>query len=158
MLSLEVIGYVRVNYSDEYIKEHSGEVEGIVEVLPRFSEGLDGIEEYSHILLISYLHKQTGDTKSVLKVRPKRLLRMGYRFEDLPVVGVFATDSPTRPNPIGLTLVRLLKRSDNILYVWGLDLFNETPIIDIKPYSSSYRASDYKVPLWVSMHDERKPI
>ena len=156
MISFEVIGYVRVNYSDNYVKEHSGEVEGIVEVLPKFVEGLDGIEEYSHILLISYLHKQTD--RDVLKVRPRRLLRLGLKLEELPIVGVFATDSPTRPNPIGLTLVRLIKRSNNILHVWGLDLFNETPIIDIKPYSSSYRASDYKVPLWVSMHDERKPI
>ncbi len=156
MISFEVIGYVRVNYPDDYVKEHSGEVEGIVEVLPKFVEGLDGIEEYSHILLISYLHKQTD--RDVLKVRPRRLLRLGLKLEELPIVGVFATDSPTRPNPIGLTLVRLIKRSNNILHVWGLDLFNETPIIDIKPYSSSYRASDYKVPLWVSMHDERKPI
>jgi tRNA-Thr(GGU) m(6)t(6)A37 methyltransferase TsaA len=156
MISLEVIGYVRVNYPDDYVKEHSGEVEGTVEVLPKFVEGLDGIEEYSHILLISYLHKQTD--RDVLKVRPRRLLRLGLKLEELPIVGVFATDSPTRPNPIGLTLVRLIKRSNNILHVWGLDLFNETPIIDIKPYSSSYRASDCKVPLWVSMHDERKPI
>ena len=156
MISFEVIGYVRVNYPDDYVKEHSGEVEGIVEVLPKFVEGLDGIEEYSHILLISYLHKQTD--RDVLKVRPRRLLRLGLKLEELPIVGVFATDSPTRPNPIGLTLVRLIKRSNNILHVWGLDLFNETPIIDIKPYSSSYRASDYKVPLWVSMHDARKPI
>lgn len=158
MISLEVIGYVRVSHPDDYVKEHSGEVEGIVEVLPRFVEGLDGIEEYSHILLISYLHKQSPENVGVLKVRPKRLLRMGLRLEDLPIVGVFATDSPTRPNPIGLTLVKLIKRVDNILHVWGLDLFDETPIIDIKPYSGSYRASDYKVPSWVSMHDERKPI
>jgi tRNA-Thr(GGU) m(6)t(6)A37 methyltransferase TsaA len=156
MISLEVIGYVRVNYPDDYVKEHSGEVEGIVEVLPKFVEGLDGIEEYSHILLLSYLHKQSD--RNVLKVRPRRLLKLGLKLEELPIVGVFATDSPTRPNPIGLTLVRLIKRSNNILHVWGLDLFDETPIIDIKPYSSSYRAVDYKVPLWASMHDERKPI
>jgi tRNA-Thr(GGU) m(6)t(6)A37 methyltransferase TsaA len=156
MISFEVIGYVRVNYPDDYVKEHSGEVEGIVEVLPKFVEGLDGIEEYSHILLISYLHKQTD--RNVLKVRPRRLLKLGLKLEELPIVGVFATDSPTRPNPVGVTLVRLIKRNNNILHVWGLDLFNETPIIDIKPYSSSYRAIDYKVPLWVSMHDERKPI
>ncbi len=158
MISLEVIGYIRVNYPDDYVKEHSGEIEGLVEILPKFVEGLDGIEEYSHILLISYLHKQGADSRNVLKVRPKRLLRMGLRLEELPIVGVFATDSPTRPNPIGLTLVKLIKRSNNILHVWGLDLFNETPIIDIKPYSSSYRSNDYKVPLWVSMYDERKPI
>jgi tRNA-Thr(GGU) m(6)t(6)A37 methyltransferase TsaA len=156
MISLEVIGYVRVNYPDDYVKEHSGEVEGIVEVLPKFVEGLDGIEEYSHILLLSYLHKQSD--RNVLKVRPRRLLKLGLKLEELPIVGVFATDSPTRPNPIGLTLVRLIKRSNNILHVWGLDLFDETPIIDIKPYSSNYRAVDYKVPLWASMHDERKPI
>lgn len=158
MISLEVIGYVRIDYPDEYVKEHSGEIEGIVEVLPKFVDGLDGIEEYSHILLISYLHKQASNTSGVLKVRPKRLLRFGLRLEDLPVVGVFATDSPTRPNPIGLTLVRLLNKKENLLQVWGLDLFNETPIIDIKPYSGSYRASEYKVPTWVSKHNERKQI
>ncbi|MEM2549443.1 MAG: tRNA (N6-threonylcarbamoyladenosine(37)-N6)-methyltransferase TrmO [Nitrososphaerota archaeon] len=158
MISLDVVGYVRVNYTDEYVKEHSGEVEGIVEVLPKFTDALEGIEEYSHIFLISYLHKQADASRNVLKVRPRRLLRMGLEFKDLPIVGVFATDSPTRPNPVGLTLVKLLDRKENLLHVWGLDLFNETPIIDIKPYSSSYRASEYKVPLWASKFDERKPI
>ncbi len=158
MISLDVVGYVRVNYTDEYVKEHSGEVEGIVEVLPKFTDALEGIEEYSHIFLISYLHKQADASRNVLKVRPRRLLRMGLEFKDLPIVGVFATDSPTRPNPVGLTLVKLQGRKENLLHVWGLDLFNETPIIDIKPYSSSYRASEYKVPLWASKFDERKPI
>ncbi len=157
MITLEIIGYVRVKYSDEYVKEHSGEIEGVVEVLPRFAEGLDGIEYYSHLLLISYLHKQL-DTKSVLKVRPKRLLRMGLKLEELPVMGVFATDSPTRPNPVGLTLVRLIKREGNLLHVWGLDLFNDTPILDIKPYSSSYVSEKYSVPDWAKKFDVRSPI
>lgn len=152
MITLEVIGYVRVKYYDEYVKEHSGQIEGVVEVLPRFAEGLDGIEDYSHLLLISYLHKQL-ETKSVLKVRPKRLLKMGLKLEELPLMGVFATDSPTRPNPIGLTLVRLIKREDNLLYVWGLDLFNDTPILDIKPYSGSYVSEKYSVPDWVKKFD-----
>jgi tRNA (adenine37-N6)-methyltransferase len=90
-----------------------------------------------------------------LKVRPRRLLRRGFTLEELPLVGVFAIDSPTRPNPIGLSLVTLLKIEGNRLRVRGLDLFDGTPILDIKPYRADYRAEQYELPEWYRSIRER---
>ena len=64
------------------------------------------------------------------------------------MVGVFAIDSPTRPNPIGLSLVRLLRIEKTRLLVRGLDLFDGTPVLDLKPYRSNYRAEKYELPEW----------
>ncbi len=154
-LRLRPVGVVRVSASDEEVREKAGQIEGYVEVFEEFAEALDGIEEYSHVFVIAYLHKT--EWKGLLKVRPRRLLRKGFREEELPVLGVFATDSPLRPNPIALTLVRLLGRERNRLRVKGLDLFDGTPVLDIKPYRPDYRASDFRVPGWV-LHDSRSEI
>ncbi len=149
------VGVVRVNASDEEVRERSGHLEGYIEVFEEFAEALEGIEEYSHVFVIAYLHK--SEWKGLLKVRPRRLLRKGFREEELPVLGVFATDSPIRPNPIALTLVRLLGREGNRLRVVGLDLFDGTPVLDIKPYRPDYRASEFRVPGWV-LHDSRGDV
>jgi tRNA (Thr-GGU) A37 N-methylase len=81
-------------------------------------------------------------------VKPKRAIKRGFRLEELPALGVFALDSPTRPNPIGLTLVRLLKRHNEKLFVAGLDLFNGTPVIDLKPYQPDCQVNKYTIPEW----------
>lgn len=156
-MELRVIGYVRVEADDEYVRSHAGLVAGSIEVLPEYEEALDGLEEYSHIFVISFLHKIPPEGRSVLKVRPKRLLRMGLREEEVPLVGVFASDSPARPNPLGLTLVRLLEREGRILKVEGLDLFNGTPVIDIKPYKPDYRAEEYTCPTWAKLDSKPPP-
>jgi tRNA (Thr-GGU) A37 N-methylase len=81
-------------------------------------------------------------------VKPKRATIRGFKIEELPTLGVFALDSPTRPNPIALTLVRLLKIRDRRLFVAGIDLFDGTPVIDIKPYQPGYQVSEYALPKW----------
>jgi tRNA (L-threonylcarbamoyladenosine(37)-C2) methyltransferase TrmO-like protein len=83
-----------------------------------------------------------------LQVKPRRLVNRGLKLEDLPLLGVFALDSPTRPNPIGLTLVRLLGRQGRFLNVSGLDYFDATPILDIKGYRPTYRVGEFDVPDW----------
>ena len=150
------IGEVVHNFSDDYVKEHSGEIEGYVRVFDEYAEGLEGIEEYSHLFLLSFLDKVSHDKRKILKIKPRRLLKLGYSEEQLPEVGVFSSDSPLRPNPIGLTLVKLLDRKETTLHVYGLDLFNKTPIIDIKPFRASYTTSEFKVPKWVSEYDEKQ--
>ena len=75
-------------------------------------------------------------------------MRRGFKLEDLPELGVFALDSPTRPNPIGLTLVRIVRREGNRIFVRGLDFFDGTPIVDIKSYRNQYRADVFTVPQW----------
>jgi tRNA (Thr-GGU) A37 N-methylase len=94
-----------------------------------------------------------------LKVKPRGLLRKGFKLEELPLVGVFALDSPTRPNPIGLTLVRLIKRDGCRLRVQGLDFFDGTPILDIKGYNPDYREENYSLPAWyIRLMDEKAHI
>ncbi len=151
MMELTIVGYVHVEFDDEYVRENAGAVPGKVEILPEYAEALDGLEEYSHIFIISIFHKARPEYRKLLKVRPRRLLRKGLKEDELPVVGVFSTDSPVRPNPLGLTLVKLVRREKNILYVEGLDLFNGTPVVDIKPYRPDYRTEEYRCPDWVKL-------
>jgi len=91
-----------------------------------WTDALQGLEEFSHIVVIFWLDKPK-DEELPLKVHPEAR-------EDMPLVGVFGTRSPRRPNPIGLTTVELLTRDENILRVRGLDAFDGTPVLDIKPY------------------------
>ena len=102
---LRPVGVVRTDATDDEIRERAGELEATVEVFPEFQNALDGLDGFSHIFVLSYLHELRPDQIGPLKVRPRRLLKAGFKFEELPLVGVFAIDSPTRPNPIGLSLV-----------------------------------------------------
>ncbi|MEN3047836.1 MAG: tRNA (N6-threonylcarbamoyladenosine(37)-N6)-methyltransferase TrmO [Candidatus Caldarchaeales archaeon] len=147
--TLRAVGVVRVDASEEEVRERSGELRGVVEVFPEFEEALDGIEGYTHLFLIAYLDRVR---QRLLRVKPRRLLRKGFREEELPELGVFATDSPVRPNPIALTLVRLVRREGRLLHVEGLDLFDGTPVLDIKPYRSDYRANEFRVSEWVKFN------
>jgi tRNA-Thr(GGU) m(6)t(6)A37 methyltransferase TsaA len=131
------IGYVRHKYPDDEVKERRF-VDAAVEVLPEYEEGLRGLEEFSHIVILAYLHKSRGRP---LVVRPKRV-------EGAPEVGVFATDSPDRPNPIAMSIVRLLRREGRTLYVDGVDLFDGTPVLDIKGFSPRRCPESPKAPWW----------
>jgi tRNA (adenine37-N6)-methyltransferase len=111
-----------------------------------YAEALDGIEQFSHLFVICWLHLPG---KVLLKRHPRDQ-------EDLPIVGIFATRSQLRPNRLGLHLVRLLKREGNELLVKGLDAINGTPLVDIKPYIPQRdMAIDATVPEWVDKLDER---
>jgi tRNA-Thr(GGU) m(6)t(6)A37 methyltransferase TsaA len=145
---LKPVGVVHTKASDSQIKEEHRDVEAVVEIFPEFEEALEGLDGYSHLLLLSYFHKLRPDQIGPLKVKPKRATRRGFKLEELPTVGVFALDSPTRPNPIGLTLVRLLKRQGRRLFVKGIDVFDGTPVIDIKPYQPDCQVDKYAVPEW----------
>ncbi len=96
---------------------------GRVEIRPEFAEGLADIEGFSHVYLIYHLHRA-----------PAAQLRVKPFLQDIEH-GVFATRAPCRPNPIGMSLVRLLRREGNILHIEGVDILDGTPVIDIKPYS-----------------------
>jgi tRNA (Thr-GGU) A37 N-methylase len=94
------------------------------------------------------MHKLRPEQIGPLKVKPKRAAKRGFTLAELPTLGVFALDSPTRPNCIGLTLVHLLKRRNGKLFVAGIDLFDGTPVIDIKAYQPDYEAKEYSMPEW----------
>ena len=106
---------------------------------PTHEEALDGIEDYSHLLILFWLSRVR---RAMKKVHPKSR-------QDLPLVGVFATRTQYRPNPIGLTIVQLLGREGNILRVRGLDAMNGSPVIDIKPISPRHEfPRNTRVPAW----------
>lgn len=142
------IGVVRNKATQAEIRDEKRGLEGELEIFPEYEEALDGIEGFSHLFVLSYFHSLRPEQIGPLKVKPKRLLKRGYKLEDLPSLGVFALDSPTRPNPIGLTLVSLLRREARRLVVAGLDCFDGTPILDIKGYRAGYRPENYSVPDW----------
>jgi tRNA-Thr(GGU) m(6)t(6)A37 methyltransferase TsaA len=141
-LTLKAIGVVR-NKAKPAAKPDWGKITSEIVIDSSLTEALDGLEEFSHIIVLYWMH-QAARGKVPLKVHP-----MGT--PELPLVGLFATRSPKRPNPIGKATVRLLKRRGNILTVKGLDAFDGTPVIDIKPYIPGCDAvADAKVPQWVT--------
>ena len=103
---------------------------GLVEVYSEFAPGLQDLEGFSHIYLLYHLHK-TGEVK--LKVTP---------FLDEQARGLFATRAPNRPNPIGLSLVKLVRIENNLLYVDRVDVLNGTPLIDLKPYIPAFEGPE----------------
>lgn len=127
------------------------DVESRVVVAPEFSDGLEGIDDFSHIIVICYLHRRAGDEDRRLRVHPQGR-------QDLPLVGVFATRSPRRPNPIALTVVPLLRREGNVLFVKRLDMADGTPVLDIKPYlTNGDRIEHAKVAGWLRCLWESEP-
>jgi tRNA-Thr(GGU) m(6)t(6)A37 methyltransferase TsaA len=107
-----------------------------------YQSGLQGLEDWSHIVVIFSMHETTFDPDQHLVSRP------GDR-EDMPEVGVFAQRSNITPNTIGMTAVKVLEINDNVLTVRGLDAIDGTPVIDIKPYAPIYDgANDPLVPVW----------
>ena len=149
-LFLRPIGVVRHEYSDDYVRSSVSGVDGVIEVFEEFADGLRGVDGFSHLILISLFNKVTEEQRKVLVIRPRRLVKFGLALNELPEVGVFASDSPHRPNPIGLSIVRLISRDGRFLRVSGLDLFNGTPILDIKPYTPdrSVSVNDLRMPDW----------
>jgi tRNA-Thr(GGU) m(6)t(6)A37 methyltransferase TsaA len=97
-------------------------IRGFIEILPEFVKGLEDLDGFSHVILLYHFHQVR---KSKLTVTP---------FLDSQPRGVFATRAPTRPNPIGLSVVRLLSIDRNILHIENVDIIDGTPLLDIKPY------------------------
>ncbi len=100
--------------------------QGRAEVFPEYEAGLRDLEGFSHIYLLYHLHR----------AGPARLIIMPF-LQDVEH-GVFATRSPCRPNPIGLSIVALERREGNVLYLDGVDVLNGTPLLDIKPYTARF--------------------
>ena len=129
MFSFIPIGFVRSPYQDaKDVPKGLGaqhDAEGTLEILPEFEDGLKDIEGFSHLMIVWVFHRSQSYE---LVGRPPS--------DDRPH-GVFATRSPRRPNPIGLTTVEMLAREGRFLRVRGVDMLDGTPILDLKPYLSS---------------------
>jgi len=110
-----------------------------------YEEALEGLEDYSHLIVIYWMHEVT--TCDIRKVPQGKV-------GDVPEVGIFACRCPQRPNPIGITTTQLSFIKGNVVTVKGLDVIKNTPILDIKPYTPQYDAAqDVKVPEWVNKLD-----
>jgi tRNA-Thr(GGU) m(6)t(6)A37 methyltransferase TsaA len=131
-LKLKPIGVVHSPYKDLEEIPIQGrlkrEVKGTVDVFPEFSEGLKDLERFSHIILLYHF-----DCSGEPRLLPKPYL-------DGEKQGIFAIRAPCQPNPIGLTVVQLLKKEGNRLEVSGVDMIDKTPLLDIKPYVPKFDA------------------
>jgi len=124
--TLNPIGYVENNISNRKEMSSPG-IKSIIKINETYIDGLKYLEENSHIIVLCYLNEAN---RSVLRVFPKK-----YGIESNTEKGVFATRSPDRPNPVAISVTRLLEINENKLIVEPLDMINGTPVIDIKPYS-----------------------
>lgn len=119
------IGYIRSPYKTVEsipIQAFLSDAEGSVEVFEEYEDGLKDIEGFSHIILIYVFHESKGYS---LHVKP---------YLDDEERGLYSTRHPNRPNPIGISIVKLIEREGHILRIKGMDVIDGTPLLDIKPY------------------------
>jgi len=138
-IELKPIGFVKTKAVGKEVRD-KGNVSEIV-FREDLAEALDGVEDFSHLFVIFWMHEISEEERRTMKVRPR-----GRR--DMPLLGAFATRTPHRPNPIGLTVVELLEVEGNVVTVRGLDAFDGTPVLDIKPFDYWDVAEDARVPEW----------
>lgn len=149
-IEMKSIGLVSRTSPDEDVKDKS--LVSRIVLKKDLTKALDGIEDFSHILVIYWLHNVKRAEKPVLHHPSKKR-------ESQPL-GIFATRAPIRPNPIGLTLVELVSRDENVLVVRGLDAVDGTPVLDIKPYPDWEQGrpvvvTDFRVPDWLTRTDDQ---
>lgn len=118
-------------------------ITGTVELEPEYGDGLKDIEGFSHIILIYHFHLSEGYS---LEVKP---------FMDDHLHGVFATRAPRRPNPIGISVVKLVKVEGHILRVEDLDIVDGTPLLDIKPYVPEFDIKKVERTGWLSKRADK---
>jgi len=142
-ISFRPVGYVRNDVVGARYSEW-GEVESDIVIDDRLADALDGIEDYSHIMVLFYIAGVTRRQRAIRRLHPRDR-------QDAPLVGVFATHSQYRPNPIGVTVARLLQRHGATLRVRGLDAYNGTPVLDIKGFTPDAElAQAAQIPQWLS--------
>ena len=146
-ITLQPIGFVRNNVEQAPGPGYPWEdVVSEIVINNSLTDALDNLDEFSHIIVISWLHKSASRGTPPTRLHPR-----GNKA--LPLVGLFASRSPHRSNSLGKATVRLLQRQGNVLKVKGLDVINGTPVIDIKPYLPGYDSVDnaeVEVPEWTN--------
>ena len=136
MFTPRPIGFVKSQYTETSTipkgLNAKHDAEGVLEILQEFESGLKDVEGFSHLFVLWVFDRSGGF--DLVGAPP---------VDNLPH-GVFSTRSPRRPNPIGLTVVELLRRERTHLFVRGVDMLDRTPILDIKPYMSSVPAGELR--------------
>ena len=142
-INLKPIGVAKNGEEKSRFGSFSDVVSEIV-VEEKFTDALNGIEDYSHVIIVYWMDKVKD---YVITHRPQG-------NPDVPIVGIFSCRCPQRPNPIAITTVKLVDHNGNRIKVKGLDILDGTPIIDIKPYWPIYdNVDDGKIPSWVDKLD-----
>ena len=138
------IGFVRNNATEKVDHEWEYVVSDIV-IDEAFADGLKGLEDFSHIIVVYHLDQAEF-------VKEKHLVRRPRGRDDMPMVGIFSQRAKDRPNPIGVTAAKLLSVNKNVVEVQGLDAVDCTPVLDIKPYYPTFDRRDHAVtPKWVDV-------
>jgi len=141
-MNCEPIGFVKSPFK-EGVDEGWGDVVSEIRLDKQYEDGLLGIEAFSHIIVVYEMHKATWDISSDLVRRPQGRA-------EFPLLGIFAQRAKHRPNPVGITAVKLVGVEGNVLKVRGLDAIDGTPVIDIKPYYPAFdRVESPRTPDWV---------
>lgn len=146
-ITISPIGYVR---NDVTAKKHVAWGEDISTIVleERYAPGLEGLDGFSHAIVLFYLDQARY-------VHERHLRRRPQNREDMPQVGIFAQRCKDRPNQIGVTSVEVMSAADGKLVVRGLDAVDGTPVLDIKPYFPAYDRRDATTPEWVDRLMER---
>ena len=144
---LEPIGRVANEIREAGRRDWRGVVSDLI-LDQGLGEALDGLEEFSHLVVLFWMHGVPRGRSLAVKTHPQGR-------SDLPLVGLFSTRSPYRPNPIGVAVVELLERRGNVLRVAGLDAIDGTPLLDIKPYLPRDALAGARAPQWVEKLDSR---
>jgi tRNA-Thr(GGU) m(6)t(6)A37 methyltransferase TsaA len=140
-VTMQPIGVVRSPVK-EGVDEGWGSVVSEIHLLDEYAPGLLGLEEFSHVIVVFLMHQATFTAGDLVR-RPRGRA-------DMPEIGIFAQRARHRPNPIGLTAVRLLSVAGNVLTVRDLDAIDGSPVLDVKPYFSAFdRVGDAIAPEWV---------
>jgi tRNA-Thr(GGU) m(6)t(6)A37 methyltransferase TsaA len=138
------IGIVKSPVSEGVDKDW-GKVVSEIHIDKQFTAGLRELDSFSHIIVVYEMHKSSWDPETDLVRRPQGR-------PEMPLVGIFAQRAKHRPNPIGITAVKLLEVKGSVLKVEGLDAIDGTPVLDVKPYYPQYdRVADARVPEWVDI-------
>ena len=136
------IGFVKSPVT-EAIDMGWGSVISEVQIESEYASGLEGLQEFSHAVIVTWLHLAEFDRSRHLQRRPRDR-------EDMPLVGMFAQRARHRPNSIGITTVEIIDVKPPVLRVQGLDAIDGTPVLDVRPYFPAYdRVDDARVPEWV---------
>ncbi len=141
------IGFVRTQAVGDEVKDKTRLSEIFIDC--ELTPALEGITGFSHVFVLFWLSEISAEQRRMMKVHPRGR-------KDMPLLGVFATRTNLRPNPIGLTLVELVKVEGNVLTVRGLDAYDGTPVLDLKPFDFWDIAKDARVPDWWLMLEAEK--
>ena len=142
LIQIKPIGYVKRKSREENEKNRT--IVSSIIINKELTDALDGIDDFSHIYIIFWIDK----------VKDTSFLHHPSKTVNSKPLGIFATRAPIHPNPFGLTIVKLIERVENILWVEGLDAYDDTPVLDIKPYpdwehGTCIVVSDYNIPNWL---------